>query len=165
LFEERELEKIPRLNKHHLGRFSWPEIHIPCEMCAKPTLLSYDIERGNRQFCSMKCHHLLKSAKKRHMEASHLLLCILKHRATYYPKKESWVGAKLIAEYIGRTSRKVNSQRVSSILKRWIASGLVDANNGEYRFNLKKLGKTPLAKAMYDWTMLSYAERIKLGVS
>ncbi len=75
------------------------------------------------------------------------------------------MGANLIAEYIGRTSRKVNSQRVSSMLKRWIASGLVDANNGEYRFNLKKLGKTPLAKAMYDWIILPYAERIKLGMS
>ena len=99
------------------------------------------------------------------MEIGHLLLCILRHRATYFSKKESWMGANLIAEYMGRTTRKINSQRVSSMLKRWIASGLVESKNGEYRFNLKKLGKTPLAKAMYDWTMLSYAERIKLGMS
>ena len=110
----------------------------------------------------MKCHHLLKSAKKRRMEIGHLLLCILKHRATYFSKKESWMGANLIAEYMGRTTRKINSQRVSSMLKRWIASGLVESKNGEYRFNLKKLGKTPLAKAMYDWITLPYAERLKL---
>lgn len=70
------------------------------------------------------------------------------------------MGANLIAEYMGRTTRKVNSQRVSSMLKRWIASGLVESKNGEYRFNLKKLGKTPLGKAMYDWLTLPYAERI-----
>ena len=160
LFEEQGLEKIPRLNKYHTGRFSWPEIHIPCEMCSKPTLLSHEIERGNRKFCSMKCHHLLKSAKKRRMEIGHLLLCILRHRATYFSQKESWMGANLIAEYMGRTTRKINSQRVSSMLKRWIASGLVESKNGEYRFNLKKLGKTPLGKALYDWLTLPYAERI-----
>ena len=161
LFEEQGLEKIPRLNKYHTGMFRWPEIHIPCEMCAKPTLLSYEIERGNRKFCSIKCHHLLKSAKKRHMELGHLLLSILKHRATYFPKK-SWMGSNLIAEYLARTTRQINSQRVTSMLKRWIACGLVDSKNREYRFNLKKLGKTPLAKAMYDWVTLPYAERMKL---
>jgi len=72
------------------------------------------------------------------------------------------MGSKLIAEYIARTTRQINSQRVTSMLKRWAAAGLVDAKNGEYRFNLKKLGKTPLAKAMYDWITLPYAERMKL---
>ena len=46
------------------------------------------------------------------------------------------------------------------MLKRWVASGLVESKNREYRFNLKKLGKTPLGKAMYDWLTLPYAERI-----
>jgi len=96
------------------------------------------------------------------MEIGHLLLCILRHRATYFPKKESWMGATLIAEYIGRTTRQINSKRVSSMLKRWVASGLVEYKNLEYRFNLKKLGKTPLAKMMYDWITLPYAERMKL---
>ena len=159
VFEEQGLERIPRLSKYHSGRFRWPEIHIPCEMCAEPTLLIHDIEKGNRQFCSTTCHHLLKSGKKRHMDMGHLLLSILKHRATYYPKI-SWMKAELIAGYMGRTTRQITLHRVSSMLKRWVASGIVEHNDTEYRFNLNKLGNTPLAKFMYDWVTMPYSQRV-----
>ena len=162
IFEERGLKKIRKSdNKYHSGMFRWPKIHIPCQMCAEPTLLIHDIEKGNRQFCSTTCHHLFKGARKRHMDMGHLLLSILKHKATYSPKT-SWMKAHLIAEYMGRTTQQITPYRVSSMLKRWIACGLVEYKNLEYRFNLKKLGKTPLAKAMYDWITLPYAERMKL---
>ena len=91
----------------------------------------------------------------------HLLLSILKHRAIYSPQN-SWMKANLIAEYMGRTTRQITPQRVSAMIKRWVAAGLVEYKNLEYRFNLKKLGKTPLAKMMYDWVTLPYAERMKV---
>lgn len=159
LFDEQGLEKIQRLNKYHSGMSRWPEIHIPCEMCAEPTLLLHHMEKSNRQFCSTTCHHLLKSGKKRHMDIGHLLLSILKHRATYSPAT-SWMKAELIARYMGRTTRQMTSHRVSSILKRWVASGIVEHSDKEYRFDLQRLDKIPLAKFMYDWVTMPYSQRV-----
>ena len=160
IFDEQGLERIPRLNKYHSGRFRWPEIHIPCEMCAEPTLIIHDIEKSNRQFCSNTCYHKLKSGKKRSMELGHLLLSILKHRATYSPKNP-WMTGKSIAEYMVAIERfRINSYRVSSVMKRWVASGIVEHDDTQYRFDLKKLGETPLAQFMYDWVTMPYSQRV-----
>ena len=159
LFAEQGLEKTQRLHKFHSGMFRWPEIHISCEMCAAPTLLLHDIEKGNRQFCSIACHHLFKGARRRHMDMGHILLSILKHHATYYPEL-SWMKAELIARYMGRSGRQITSHRISSMLKRWVASGIVEYKDIQYHFNLDKLGNTPLAKFMYDWVTMPYSQRV-----
>jgi len=57
---------------------------------------------------------------------------------------------------------RINSYRVSSVMKRWVASGIVEHDDTQYRFDLKKLGEIPLAKFMYDWVSMPYAERMKL---
>jgi len=160
LFDEQGLERLPRLNKYHSGRFRWPDIHIPCEMCAEPTLLLHDIEKSNRQFCSNACYHKLKAGKKRSMELGHLILSIIKHRATYFPTTP-WLTGKRIAQYMAATERfRINSYRVSAVMKRWVASGIVEHIDKEYRFDLKKLDKIPLAKFMYDWVTMPYSQRV-----
>lgn len=165
-FDSRNLKMVLKSdNKHHSGMLKWPQIHIPCEMCAEPTLLIHDLEKCNRQFCSTACYHKLLGGKKRGMEPAFLLLSILKHRATYYPKTAE-MRCERLADYMGRGHKQTNSFRVASMLKRWVASGIIiyidrpSRKAGDYKFDLNRLGDTPLAKSMLDWVTMSYAERV-----
>ena len=189
LFDSQNLKKVVKSrSKHHAGMFKWPEIHIPCEMCAEPTLIIHDIEKCNRQFCSTTCYHKLLGGKKRGMVAAYLLLSLLKHRATYYPTK-SELSCDELAAYTTRGFKRMNGSRVASMLKRWVASGIITIRRhrrtrrmivnptnrateyvgvgvkSTYKFNLEKLQDTPLARFMLDWVTMSYSERVALSQS
>ncbi len=68
---------------------------------------------------------------------------------------------KSIAEYMVAIERfRINSYRVSSVMKRWVASGIVEHDDTQYRFDLKKLGETHLAQFMYNWVTMPYSQRV-----
>jgi len=187
LFDSQNLENVQVGNsKHHSGILRWPKIYIPCEMCAEPTLIIHDIEKSNRQFCSTTCYHKLLGGKKRGMAAAYMLLSLLKHRATYHVNI-SEIPSEELAAYTARGFKRMTTLRVAPMLKRWVASGIITSTrkrrrrrmvvsplDGEvydmgdgastvYKFNLKKLGDTPLAKFMLDWVTMSYAERLAVS--
>ena len=168
LFHTQKLKMVPfdGDSVHHKNKLRWPHIVIDCDMCGKDTLLLHDIERSNRTYCSTKCWNTLKASQKRGIQRTINMLSLLHHRRKYHA--DGWMTPTAISERCGRKGQMCSPTSVGLIMKRWRTAGIVDArlqggssNGHEYRFLLKGLKNMTLAKFIYTYNTLSYADRME----
>ena len=96
----------------------WPKITISCDTCQGDVTLTHSKEGDDRAFCCRKCHIKVKTCRKNAMK-DYTILKILRERPDGLPNDE-------IAYLLGTVHQhRCNPYQISSLLKRWIAYGVV----------------------------------------
>lgn len=162
IFDREGLKMINGAEKHGKSQYEgfnyWPKITISCDTCQGDVTLDHSKEGDDRAFCCRKCHIKVKTCRKNAMK-DYTILKILRERPDGLPNDE-------IAYLLGTVHQhRCNPYQISSLLKRWIAYGVVTKEKPSaksrtiYRLS-KEYQNKPLGDVVIKFrTPKAYAER------
>jgi len=133
LFSEQGLTLINGLEKYGKTQYEgfnwWPKIEPKCDSCGETFTLTNQFPNNNQVFCGRPCHNDVKTCSRRAMR-DYQILRILRtvgwKNAPHLYEGKGWMHSQEVAKKLSLVNYIATSGTVASILRRWVARGIVE---------------------------------------
>lgn len=165
IFHRKNLKMINGAEKHGKRQYEgfnyWPKITVSCDTCKGDVILTHSKERDDRTFCSRECYTNVKTCRKNAIK-DYIILKILREHPDGLPSDELAYMVSTMNHF------RANPQKISSLLRFWVAKGVVTKRLNPHRDNrrtiyslAKSYDNKPLGKAVIDFRgRQTYAQRL-----